>query len=71
MGCGLTYKSVQKAWGKNCITTFVESPLRGPNIEEQGERFPDMSNLCDKDLRDIALKVAKENKITLHEGVFV
>jgi len=46
------------------------NPLMGPNIDELGPRFPDMSRAYDRDLMDIARKVAVQNSITLHEGVY-
>ena len=47
------------------------NPLRGPNLEEFGPRFPDMSQPYDHELINIARKVAKEKNILLHEGVYV
>ncbi|MCR5212318.1 MAG: purine-nucleoside phosphorylase [Lachnospiraceae bacterium] len=53
------------------ISSFVPSPLRGENDERLGERFPDMSEIYDKDLRDLARKKAKELSIDLKEGVYI
>lgn len=47
------------------------SPLRGPNLDEFGPRFPDMSQAYDRELRELAKAVAKEAGIQLHEGVYV
>jgi len=47
------------------------NPLRGPNLEEFGTRFPDMSQAYDKELCDLARRVAKELDITLYEGIYV
>lgn len=47
------------------------NPLRGPNLEEFGTRFPDMSQPYDKDLIELAKKVAKDLGITLYEGIYV
>ena len=47
------------------------NPLRGPNMDEFGTRFPDMSQPYDKELNEIAKKVAKELGITLYEGIYV
>jgi len=47
------------------------NPLRGPNLAEFGERFPDMSRPYDYDLIAKARDVAKANQIGLHEGVYV
>ena len=53
------------------ISNFVPSPLIGPNIDELGTRFPDMSEIYDKDLRDIIKATAKELDIKLQEGVYI
>ncbi|MFV1948862.1 MAG: purine-nucleoside phosphorylase [Anaerolineales bacterium] len=47
------------------------NPLRGPNLEEFGTRFPDMSQAYDKELQVLARSVAKEQDITLYEGIYV
>lgn len=46
------------------------NPLIGPNIDEFGPRFPDMSQAYDRDLGDLARRVAEESKISLREGVY-
>lgn len=46
------------------------NPLMGPNLDELGPRFPDMSQAYDKELSTIARKVSKEHGITLREGVY-
>ena len=55
---------------KDQISVFAPNPLGGPNIDELGTRFPDMSNVYDKKLQDVILKTAKENHIFLQEGVY-
>lgn len=55
----------------NIIGMAGLNPLRGPNLAEFGERFPDMSQPYDRELITIARKVAKENNILLREGVYV
>lgn len=47
------------------------NPLRGPNIDEFGERFPDMSQVYDRGLQDLVRKEAKKQNISLKEGVYV
>ncbi len=47
------------------------NPLRGPNLDEFGERFPDMSQVYDRDLLKLSAEIAKKKKITLHQGVYV
>jgi purine-nucleoside phosphorylase len=46
------------------------SPLRGPNLDEFGPRFPDMSIAYDRELRKLAQAIAKENGLLLREGVY-
>lgn len=53
------------------IACFVPSPLMGPNEEKLGVRFPDMSEVYDKDLQDIIRDCAKECGISLREGVYL
>ena len=53
------------------IMNFVPSPLIGPNIDELGVRFPDMSEIYKKDLREIIRSTAKELGIKLQEGVYI
>lgn len=53
------------------ITTGVPSPLIGPNIEELGTRFPDMSEVYSRRMRDVIKKAAEECGITPQEGVYV
>lgn len=53
------------------IASFVPSPLIGENIKELGTRFPDMSNIYDKDLQQIVRKHAAINNIPIREGVYI
>jgi len=46
------------------------NPLMGPNIDELGPRFPDMSQAYDRELMEIARKVAASENIELREGVY-
>lgn len=55
----------------NLLGMAGPNPLRGPNLEEFGTRFPDMSQAYDRKLIETARKVAKELEITLYEGVYV
>ena len=47
------------------------TPLRGPNLDEFGPRFPDMSQAYDRDLLALTRRVAEERGIALREGVYV
>jgi purine-nucleoside phosphorylase len=55
----------------NLIGMAGLSPLRGPNDLSLGPRFPDMSEAYDAGLRQLALRVAAEQNIGLHQGVYV
>lgn len=47
------------------------NPLNGPNLDEFGPRFPDMSQAYDRALRMSARQVAQDNGITLQEGIYI
>jgi purine-nucleoside phosphorylase len=47
------------------------NPLRGPNVEELGVRFPDMSEAYPESLRDLARGVAEALNLELKEGVYL
>ena len=53
------------------INLFPEHPLRGKNDPALGERFPDMSEAYNPELRKMATEIAKENQIKLQMGVYV
>ncbi len=46
------------------------TPLRGPNLDEFGPRFPDMSQAYDRQYAHLARLVAAELNIFLHEGTY-
>jgi len=52
------------------INLFGDNPLIGPNDEELGPRFPDMSEAYNQKLIELAKKVALKEKIRLQEGVY-
>lgn len=47
------------------------NPLMGPNDDNSGPRFPDMSNAYDADLRTLAHQVAAEENIAISDGVYL
>lgn len=55
----------------NLIGMAGLSPLRGPNLEHYGPRFPDMSQAYDRKLHALARDVAQREGISLREGVYV
>jgi len=52
------------------INLMGDNPLRGPNDERLGERFPDMSEPFDRAYLKLIGEVALEQQIALHRGVF-
>ncbi len=53
------------------IMNFVPSPLIGQNINELGQRFPDMSDIYKPDLQEVIRSTAKELNLKLQEGVYI
>ena len=53
------------------IATAIPSPLIGANIDELGERFPDMSEVYSRRMREIVKEKADILGIKLREGVYV
>lgn len=53
------------------INFFASNPLIGKNIPELGPRFPDMSDVYDKQLIKTTKEIAAKNDIKIHEGVYV
>ena len=53
------------------IASFVPSPLIGANLDELGPRFPDMSEIYNRDLIQIVRKCAAELSIDLKEGTYL
>ena len=54
----------------NLVGMAGHSPLRGPNLEEFGPRFPDMSQAYDRGLQATTRRVAAEHGIALRQGVY-
>ncbi len=52
------------------IACFAPNPLLGPNVDELGKRFPDMSNVYDEALQDIIRQTAEECGLEIKEGVY-
>lgn len=65
-------------WGKgdlmlieDHINLLGDNPLIGPNDERLGDRFPDMCDCYDRGLLALGRKIAMEEQIVCHQGVFV
>lgn len=55
---------------KDHVNLMFRNPLIGPNDNDWGPRFPDMSEAYDSKLRQLAHQVAKEQGFQLCEGVY-
>ena len=53
------------------INMLGENPLRGPNLDQLGPRFPDMSAAYSNRLREIAISAARAEGIELKQGVYI
>ena len=69
-GANPSYKPGDIMVIKDHIKLNGASPLRGPNAEEFGPRFFDVTNMYTKSLRELALSLAKESELTFHEGTY-
>ena len=47
------------------------NPLFGPNVDELGPRFPDMSQAYDRELIKLARLAATESSVELREGIYI
>lgn len=52
------------------INMIPDNPLRGKNLDEEGPRFPDMSQPYDLEMNQLLKSIAAKEGITLHEGVY-
>ncbi len=53
------------------INLFPQHPLRGPNDDALGPRFPDMSEPYSYAYIELAQDIAREQGVKLYEGVYV
>lgn len=70
-GINLSYKPGDLMLIRDHINFTFRHPLIGPNDNELGVRFPDMSEAYSARLRSIAQDTAKELGLPLQEGVYV
>lgn len=69
-GCGDGFQAGDLMLITDQLSMFVDSPLIGKNVSELGTRFPDMSEIYDKDLQEIIRKTAKKLGMDLKEGIY-
>lgn len=70
-GMNTNYKRGDIMLIRDHINLLGDNPLIGPNDDELGPRFPDMSDPYTERLREIAQTVALEEAIHMHQGVYV
>ena len=70
-GVNTSYKAGDLMLISDHINFMGANPLRGPNIDELGLRFPDMTEAYPEELRKIARDVAKKLGLKLQEGVYL
>lgn len=70
-GCNESFRPGDLMIITDHITTGVPSPLIGPNLEEIGTRFPDMSEVYSKRLQEIIRSCAAKLGLEMQEGVYV
>ena len=68
-GCNPDYKVGDLVIIKDHISLFP-NPLIGPNLDEFGPRFPDMTCAYDRELQDLAMSIAESMGITLKKGIY-
>lgn len=56
---------------KDHINFIPDHPLRGQNDSRLGPRFPDMLNTYNKDIREKFLTAARNQNVSMHEGVYL
>ena len=54
----------------NFLGMMGQNPLMGPNYDELGQRFQDMSQAYDRELCNLARDAAKKEGINLREGIY-
>ena len=65
------YEAGDLVFIKDHINLQPENPLRGPNDERLGVRFPDLLHTYDPDLLEKATAIARAHSIRAHQGVYV
>ena len=69
-GIGKGFRAGDLMLIRDHILSFAPNPLIGPNIEELGTRFPDMSHVYDEELSGALLSAAEEIGAELKEGIY-
>ena len=70
-GVNPDYRAGDVVFIRDHINLLPENPLRGPNDDRLGARFPDMTHTYDAGLRQLGLRKAKALHIPAHTGVYL
>lgn len=70
-GLNLSFAAGDLMLIRDHINLIPDNPLRGPNVNAWGERFPDMSRVYSAKFARMLKKCAEELGIPLREGVFI
>src|SRR5437868_999955 len=70
-GVNTSYKAGDLMLISDHINFAGVNPLRGPNVDDLGPRFPDMTEAYPASLRAIAKEVASAQGLSLQEGVYL
>jgi purine-nucleoside phosphorylase len=70
-GTNADYEAGDLVFIKDHINLQPDNPLRGPNDERLGVRFPDLLHTYDREMLEIATAIAKKHGIRAHQGVYV
>ena len=69
-GINLKFKAGNLVLCTDHLNLMGANPLRGPNDEQLGPRFPDMSQTYDEDLQKLLILATKKARVTLKRGVY-
>ncbi len=69
-GTSPNYKAGDIVFVRDHINLHYDNPLRGPNDERLGPRFPDMLRTYNRQWNARALEIARTNGFSAHEGVY-
>lgn len=69
-GLNLDFSTSEVMIIKDHINLTGHNPLKGPNIDDWGIRFPDMTQVYDKQLAKLAFEAASKVKIPIRHGVY-
>lgn len=69
-GINLNFKPGELVLIEDHINLMARNPLIGPNINELGPRFPDMTEAYNKEIRKYIEEAAKKHGVKLQKGVY-